>query len=57
MFLFSHKGTKAHRFMQHRHPELVSPCGDCVPGSISQNSSAFVARWMLKQVQHDEFCV
>jgi hypothetical protein len=37
-----------------RHPELVSPCGDFVPGSISNLASALAARWMLKQVQHDE---
>jgi hypothetical protein len=30
-----------------RHPELVS-------GSIYQDSPALAARWMLKQVQHDE---
>jgi hypothetical protein len=34
-----------------RHPELVS-------GSISQQGKAeFAERWMLKQVQHDEFKV
>ena len=39
---------------QKRHPELVSPLVTDVPGSISPlYSSAQIAEWMLKQVQHD----
>ena len=35
------------------HPELVSPRGDCVPGSYF----ATLKIKMLKQVQHDDVCV
>jgi hypothetical protein len=38
--------------IERRHPELVSPCGDFVPGSIKRAQS-IAAKWTLKQVQGD----
>ena len=38
-----------------RHPELVSPYGDFVPGSIVPHSPSVAAeKWTLKQVQGDD---
>jgi|JI10StandDraft_1071094.scaffolds.fasta_scaffold309438_2 hypothetical protein len=46
--VFTSGKTKSMQLIKHRHPELVS-------GSISPlTPSASAARWMLKQVQHDD---